>query len=114
MRIKLAVMGRNRLTRIRMDWASLFRVEPATPMDRNPTEEFPELFADSMDTLQGHEAKIRLSAEAQPVFHLPRAVPYALQEKVEKELEKLQLKRRNHPTCREKRVGGTCRSGEEE
>ena len=55
---KPAVMGRNWLTRTCLDWTSLFRVKPATPMDRDPTEEFPELFVDSMGTLKGYEAKI--------------------------------------------------------
>ena len=88
---KPAVMERNWLTHIRLDWASLFKVESAKPM--NPSEEFPDLFADGMGTLKGYEAKITLSAEAQPRFHRPRAVPYALQEKVEKELERLQQER---------------------
>ena len=41
-------------------------------------------------TLQGYQAKITLSSDAKPRFHRPRPVPYALQQKVEEELNRLQ------------------------
>ena len=47
----------------------------------DPKEKFPRLFRDGVDTVQGHEARIALTAEARPRFHRPRPVPYALQEK---------------------------------
>ena len=58
--------------------------------DINPDKGFPRVFAEGMGTLIGYETKITLSPDAQPRFHRPRSAPYALQEKVEKELVMLQ------------------------
>ena len=43
-----------------------------------------------MGTVQGREARITLTAEARPRNHRPRPVPYALQEKVNQELDCMQ------------------------
>ena len=43
-----------------------------------------------MCTVQGHEARIALTAEARPRFHRPRPVPYALQENVNQEVDGMQ------------------------
>ena len=56
----------------------------------NVPESFPQLFAEGVGTLQGYQAKITLSSDAKPRFHRPRQVPYALKQKVEEELNRLQ------------------------
>ena len=56
----------------------------------NVPENFPLLFAEGVGTLQGYQAKTTLSSDAKPRFHRPRLVPYALQQKVEEELNRLQ------------------------
>ena len=56
----------------------------------NVSESFPQLFAEEVGTLQGYQAKITLSSDAKPRFHKPRQVPYALKQKLEKELNRLQ------------------------
>ena len=40
--------------------------------------------------MQGHEARLALTTEARQRFHSPRPVPYALQKKVNQELDRMQ------------------------
>ena len=41
-----------------------------------------------MDTLKGFEVELKIDPECKPKFCKARAVPYALNERIEKELEK--------------------------
>ncbi len=84
---KPAVLGRDWLSNLKLDLASLFKVDSGV---FDVPEKFPQLFAEGVGTLQGYQAKITLSADAKPQFHRPRPVPYALQQKVEEELNRLQ------------------------
>ena len=43
-----------------------------------------------MRTVQKHEARIALLAQARPRFHRPRSVPYALQERVNQQQDCMQ------------------------
>ena len=49
-----------------------------------------ELFKDELGLLKGTLVKIHVHETATPLFFKPRAVPYAVREKVEKELERLE------------------------
>ena len=49
-----------------------------------------DLFRQELGTLKGVEAKIFVLPNAQPCFYKPRLLPYALKERVEKELDCLQ------------------------
>ena len=81
---KTAVLARNWLSQLKLDWASLFSLNVL-----DPGHEFPELFKEGMGKLQGVQAKITLSANARPVFHKARPVPFALQAKVDTEIDRL-------------------------
>ena len=87
---KPAILGRNWLNKIQLDWGSLFSVEECQMFD--PKEKFPRLFSPGVCIVQEHEARIELTAEARPRFHRPRPVPYALQEKINQELDRMQRK----------------------
>ena len=84
---KPAVLGRDWLSNLKLDWASLFKVDSGV---FDVPEKYPQLFAEGVGTLEGYQAKITLSADAKPQFHRPRPVPHALQQKVEEELNRLQ------------------------
>ena len=51
--------------------------------------DYSTVFDTEVGTLKGFTATIRMDPAAQPRFCKPRAVPYALKEKVEKELDRL-------------------------
>ena len=84
---KPTVLGGDWQSNLKIDWASLFRVDSKV---FDVPEKFPQLFAKGVGTLQGYQAKKTLSSGAKPRFHRPRPVPYALQQKVEGELNRLQ------------------------
>ena len=50
------------------------------------------MLKEGLGTLKGYEAKIHVDPDAVPKFHRARTVPYALRDKVEKELQQLQDK----------------------
>ena len=85
---KPTIPRRNWLSKIRLDWGSLFSVEARQMFD--PKENFSKLFGSGVGTVQGHEARITLTAKAKPRFHRPRPVPHALQEKVNQKLHGMQ------------------------
>ena len=91
---KPAVLGRNWLSQIRLDWHMLFRVDrPTSPrktLGTDYTKRYPQLFEKGIGTLNGYEARITLRKDAVPKFHRPRPVPYALHRKVDEELDRLQ------------------------
>ena len=68
---KPAGLGRNWLSQLKLDWASLFSLNVLDSLHK-----FPELFKKGMKKLQGVKAKITLSANARPVFHKARPVPF--------------------------------------
>ena len=96
---KPAVLGRNLLRQIRLDWGTLFAIEE-TPIDWE--KEFPQLFEKGMGTVKGYEAHIVIKPGVTPRFHKPRPVPYALQQKVEEELDRLLGERILQPVERSK------------
>ena len=48
------------------------------------------VFKDELGTLKGVKAKLYVDPRAQPLFFKARSVPYALRQKVEQELERLE------------------------
>ena len=50
---KPAILGRNWLSKIRLDWGSLFSVEECQMFDLK--EKFPRLFGPGVGTVQGHD-----------------------------------------------------------
>ena len=73
---------------IHMDWSSLFQVQGEKRLSL--VERFPALFGPGVGTSEGSQVRITLKEGAQPKFYRLRPVPYALQEKVDSELSRLQ------------------------
>ena len=88
-----ALLGRNWLERLKLNWRNVFSVyAPDTDLS-NVTylkQKFPDVFQEGIGTIKGFEASIRLEKDAAPIFCKPRPVPYALREAVEKELDRLE------------------------
>ena len=82
------LLGRDWLSQIRLDWKQIHRVHTLSlqaVLNRHPA-----VAEEGLGTLKGFKAKIYVDPTAQPKFHRARSVPYALRDKVEKELQRLQ------------------------
>lgn len=53
-------------------------------------KQYEGVFKDKLGTLKGVKAKLHVNPEVKPLFYKARTVPFALREKVEQELERLE------------------------
>ena len=90
------LMGRDWLRTIRLNWRSIAKVT-TTPTSADVEsqcaalqEKYNEVFSDTLGTITPFKAKLTVSPNAQPKFFKPRPVPFALRERVESELERLE------------------------
>ena len=87
-----SLFGRNWLTAIRPEWESIRAVDaPKTlhPELNKVLEEYKDVF-EGLGELRGYEATLHIDPNVKPRFCPPRPVPYAVREKVEQELKRLQ------------------------
>ena len=83
------LLGRDWLNVLRLDWKSIFQVHSQRTL-QGVLEAYSEVFEEGLGTVNGVFAKIHVDGTATPRFHKATSVPFALREKVEKELERLQ------------------------
>ena len=84
-----SLLGRNWLATLKLDWKQIFGVNSVRTLEE-VLKEFKEVFQDELGMLKGVTAKIYTDPGATPSFYSARPVPYALREKVEAGLERLQ------------------------
>ena len=82
-----SLFGRNWLRKIQLDWSEVKKVttELETLLSR-----YPGLFQDGLGTVKDCQVTLSVKPQAVPKFFKARAVPYALREVIEKDLERLQ------------------------
>ena len=115
-----SLFGRNWLTHIRLEWQEISylpgdavqpvpgdavqpvpgdavqpvpgdAVQPVPGDAVQPVlDKYPSVFQEGLGKLQGFKAKIHVDPNAEPRFFRPRSMPYAVRDKVEKELARLQ------------------------
>lgn len=85
-----ALLGRNWLEEIRLNWPMIKKLTPVNGQLHKVIQSYPQLFQEGLGTLNGATAKIHVNPSATPVFHKARPVPYALREKIEQDLERLE------------------------
>ncbi|XP_030838252.1 uncharacterized protein K02A2.6-like [Strongylocentrotus purpuratus] len=89
----VALMGRNWLRRIRIDWGELFEIglTSKTPDLQEVLKHHEDVFRPSGpgDKIRDFKAEVKVKEEVQPTFCKARPVPYAQLEVVEKELDRL-------------------------
>ena len=80
------LLGRDSLEKLQLDWTVVFRVsqDSDTILDN-----YPDLFKQGLGTWNHGSAKLAVDCKAKPRFLKARSVPYALQAKVEAELDRL-------------------------
>ena len=85
------LVGRNWLRHIPLNWSNLF--QPIHVVDDQLSQvlrPFSEVFAGELGTLQGNKASIHIDPSIPHKFCKARSLLYAMKEKVEKELQKLE------------------------
>ncbi len=83
------LLGRNWLQRIRLDWQGICQLRQTSSL-LETLQRHAEVFRDELGEITGMEAKIDVDPQVQPRFCKARPVPFALRDKVEVELERLQ------------------------
>ena len=83
------LLGRNILVVMRMDWPNLLSIQQSVTSSKL-VEEFPNVFSEGLGTLKGAKVEIYVDETIQPRFHKARPVPYAMKEKIEDELKRLE------------------------
>jgi hypothetical protein len=83
------LLGRNWLGALRLDWRTIFNIGRDLSLQQ-VLSQHTEVFREELGKLQGTTAKIHVDGNTCPRFEKPRQVPFAIREKVERELERLQ------------------------
>ena len=83
------LLGRNWLEQLKLNWSSIFHVSKADTLS-DVLNRHKNVFNKGLGTIKGFKADIKLQDGAKPVFCKARPVPYALCQKVEEELDRLE------------------------
>lgn len=88
----VALMGRDWLSKIKLNWHRINAVRQANqprPKLEDVVQQYPKLFDGKLGTITGFTAQLKVNENATPQYFKSRPMPYALREKVEKELKRL-------------------------
>ncbi|XP_078077467.1 serine/threonine-protein kinase WNK1-like [Mustelus asterias] len=86
-----SLLGRNWRKEIQLDWTNIFQLENGHL--REVLSKYLKVFQERRRTIKGAKAKLHVDPEAVPKFCKARPVPFALREKVDAEIKRLQHKR---------------------
>ncbi|VDI73603.1 Hypothetical predicted protein [Mytilus galloprovincialis] len=87
------LLGRDWLNKLQLDWKDIFSVVGSDNQSSDLNvilEANKEVFKDELGTVKGMKAKIYVDENAVPKYFKARPLPYALKDKVEMELERLE------------------------
>ncbi|RUS85038.1 hypothetical protein EGW08_007222 [Elysia chlorotica] len=82
------LLGRDWLSTIKLDWKSLFHTTDNSV--ETVLQKFPNVFSDEAGKLNDRKIHLHLKPNAKPVYKKARHPPYALRNKIEKELSRLE------------------------
>ena len=82
------LFGRDWLKEIRLDWGSIMKVGSTELEDT--LNKYSDVFREELGELKDMQVKIDITVPAQPRFYKHRNIAYALRERVESELERLE------------------------
>ena len=83
-----SLLGRDWLSQIQLDWRQINQVHNASLV--SVLARYPGVFKEGLGTLKGFKAKIYVDPDTPPRFSPARSVPFALRDKVNEELQRLQ------------------------
>ena len=84
-----SLFGRNWMEVTCPDWESIYSVRSPAASLCSVLEQHREVF-EGLGALKGHKAKIAVDSNARPRYCKARPIPYALREKVDQELDRLE------------------------
>ena len=85
---KPALLGRNWLSKIKLDWGTIFAVQNNAALDRVLTK-YASIFSDEPGEIHGFEADVHISDDVHPIFKEAYQVPFAIQDRIKAHLEEL-------------------------
>lgn len=88
-----SLLGRDWLKVVKLDWRRIGNVSASqSPESRIASlkEKYKSVFSESLGTITPMKAKLNVRKDAQPKFFKPRPIPYALRERVNDELDRLE------------------------
>ena len=88
-----SLLGRDWFSQIKLDWSQLNHLQTSASSDascQQILDKHKTVFEEGLGTVVGTTAKFHINPDVQPRFYKARPVPYALQPKVEAELQKLE------------------------
>ncbi|PAA75827.1 hypothetical protein BOX15_Mlig026022g1 [Macrostomum lignano] len=88
-----ALLGRDWLAKLRLDWPSIMAQVHAVHDSEDIgsiVKEFAPVFEDGLGEFRHGQVRLQVSEDAQPRFFKPRPVPYALRERVDAELQRME------------------------
>jgi hypothetical protein len=92
-----SIMGRDWIRKIDISWADIRSLRSTRPVEAHPLDSFLQEFSDVFDNsagrIPGFECELHLKDNAKPVFKRARPVPYAIMQKVEDELRRLEAEK---------------------
>ena len=84
-----SLLGRNWLTELRLNWKTTYQVRNSSALAA-VLDDHKEIFRKELGTITCAKAEIHVDQQVPPSFHRPRPVPFALKQKVEAKLERLE------------------------
>ena len=88
-----SLLGRNWFKHIQLDWREVNRIctsGNSVEAAHSVLQKYPDLLRDDIGTINGVKGHLQINAETEPRFCKARNVPYALRDKVEEELSRLE------------------------
>jgi hypothetical protein len=85
------LLGRDWLHKIRLDWKGMLNKMYTSPANlQEILDKHKAIFSEELGLITGMTAKIHIDNQAEPKFCRPRTTPYALTEKVNQEIDRLE------------------------
>ena len=84
-----SLFGRDWMMKIQLDWKKIYTVADNTDLMKL-LDRYRSLFEPGLGQLKDYKAKIQVDPQAKPRFCKARSVPYAMKDKIDKELDQLE------------------------
>ena len=83
------LLGRDWLRQIRLNWQEISHLQETTSL-QSVLQQHQDVFKDGLGTMKGLTAKLYVDSSVKPRFCKARSVPFAMRQKVDEELQRLQ------------------------